>query len=89
MKTGLVYTDPGPVMYGLIGFTELIFTLDVAVHSPVGMVLDTDNGESGALRDPELTYSTLTAARVRHSDSDHAEAQCRRVHKLRSPMFTL
>ena len=70
MKTGLVYTDPGPVMYGLIGFTELIFTLDVAVHSPVGMGLDTDDGESRTLRNPGTTYPALSATQARYDHSD-------------------
>ena len=38
MNTGLVYTDPGPVVYKLIDFTELIFTVAAGVSSPV----DTD-----------------------------------------------
>ena len=56
----------------------------MGASSPVGTGLDTDDGESRALCNPGPTYPTLSATQVRRSDSDHAEAQCRRAHKLRS-----
>ena len=70
VKTGLVYTDPGTVMYELIGFIELIFTLAAGVSSPVGMELDIDDGESRALHNPLRTYPTLSATQVRSGHSD-------------------